>query len=130
MLAWLAIVGPTTRAQMAAMLWPDRGEEQARNSLRQRLFQLRRQLGMDLVVGATSMDLAAGVTHDLEDGSGLLADLTLPECPSLHAWLQVTRDRRARRERGLLIENLDALEARAIGTPRCHWPNRWWRLSR
>ena len=58
MLAWLAIVGPTTRAQMAAMLWPDRGEEQARNSLRQRLFQLRRQLGVDLIVGAVSMELA------------------------------------------------------------------------
>ncbi len=113
MLAWLVIVGPTTRAQMAAMLWSDRGDEQARNSLRQRLFQLRRQLGVDLVVGATSMNLAAGLTHDLEDGSGLLADLTLPECPSLHAWLQVTRDRRARRERGLLIESLDALEAKA-----------------
>ncbi len=111
MLTWLIIVGPTTRAQMAAMLWPDRGEDQARNSLRQRLFQLRRQVGADLVLGTTTLELASEVTHDLDVGSPLLGEMGLPECPSLHAWLQAMREKRARQQRTVLIERLDALEA-------------------
>ncbi len=111
MLTWLVLVGPTTRAQMAAMLWPDRGEEQARNSLRQRLFQLRRQVGTDLAVGAVTLELAPKVGHDLDSSEGLLADLTLPECQALNAWLQAMRDRRARQQRTTLIDKLDALEA-------------------
>jgi DNA-binding SARP family transcriptional activator/tetratricopeptide (TPR) repeat protein len=111
MLTWLITVGPTTRAQLAAMLWPERGDEQARNSLRQRLFQLRRQVGADLVVGTTTLELAADVGHDLDPESPLLGELGLPECPSLHAWLQGTRDKRARQHRATLIDKLDALEA-------------------
>src|SRR5262245_55198800 len=34
-----------TRAHLAGLLWGDRGEEQARNSLRQTLFEIRRALG-------------------------------------------------------------------------------------
>ncbi len=118
MLAWLTIVGPTTRAQMASMLWPDRGEDLARNSLRQRLFQLRRQVGADLVIGATTLELAPGVSHDidaqppqaLESGVTLLGKLTLPECPALQGWLEAMRDRRARQQRTVLIDQLDRLE--------------------
>ena len=34
LLAWLAIEGPTPRARLAALLWPDSSTESARNSLR------------------------------------------------------------------------------------------------
>jgi DNA-binding SARP family transcriptional activator len=36
-----------TRARLAGLLWGDRADEQARNSLRQTLFELRRELGPD-----------------------------------------------------------------------------------
>lgn len=46
LLCWLAAIGPAggSRAQAAALLWDDRGEADARNSLRQCLHQLRRSL--------------------------------------------------------------------------------------
>ena len=37
--AWLAIEGPTPRARLAALLWPEAEPGAARNALRQRLFQ-------------------------------------------------------------------------------------------
>jgi DNA-binding SARP family transcriptional activator/tetratricopeptide (TPR) repeat protein/energy-coupling factor transporter ATP-binding protein EcfA2 len=112
MLSWLAIVGPTTRAQMAAILWVGRGEEQGRNSLRQRLFQMRRSTGLDLVTSGLVMSLAPGVTHDLDEGPGLLGDATLAECPALDAWLTAMRQQRTRQHRTRLIEELDTLEQR------------------
>ena len=45
LLAWLALEGPTPRNRLAALLWPDSPAETARNALRQRLFQLKRQFG-------------------------------------------------------------------------------------
>jgi DNA-binding SARP family transcriptional activator len=42
LLAYLALAGPTPRAQMAALLWPDRGEARARGNLRQLLHRLGR----------------------------------------------------------------------------------------
>ena len=47
LLAWLALEGPTPRTRLAALLWPQSTPESAGNALRQRLFQLRRQLGVD-----------------------------------------------------------------------------------
>ena len=40
LLAWLVLEGPTPRARLADLLWPASGPEAARNTLRQRLFQL------------------------------------------------------------------------------------------
>src|SRR5689334_17800817 len=45
LLAWLALEGPTPRTRLAQLLWPDSEPEAARNALRQRLFQLRKQAG-------------------------------------------------------------------------------------
>jgi DNA-binding SARP family transcriptional activator/tetratricopeptide (TPR) repeat protein len=123
MVTWLILVGPTTRAQMAAMLWPDRSEDLARNSLRQRLFQLRRQIGAELVTGAITLELVGDVVHDIardiadeatpgaDADPSLLGEITLPECPALHAWLQSMRERRARQHRAALIDKLDRLES-------------------
>ena len=54
LLAWLALEGSTQRARLAALLWPDSEPETARNSLRQRLFQLKKQLGVTLVSGSST----------------------------------------------------------------------------
>src|SRR5689334_15129214 len=58
LLAWLALEGPTPRARMARLLWPDSEPEAARNALRQRLFHLKRLAGEALVTGSTTLSLA------------------------------------------------------------------------
>src|SRR6478609_1989528 len=67
LLAWLALEGPTPRTRLAALLWPDSDAEGARNSLRQRLHQLRKGVGADLIRGTATLTLAEGVSHDLHD---------------------------------------------------------------
>jgi len=101
LLAWLALEGPTSRARVAQLLWPDKDAEAARNSLRQRLFQLKRQLGTELVTGSSTLSLAAGVTHDLEEADGVLGE-TAGEtlAPGEFAqWLALQRERRSQRVR-------------------------------
>ena len=41
LLAYLAIEGPTPRARLASLLWPDVDDERARGNLRQRLLRLK-----------------------------------------------------------------------------------------
>ena len=72
--ALLALEGPTPRMRLAQLLWPDSEPEAARNALRQRLFQLRRQLGTELVSGSATLALAEGVSHDLHDSDSVLGD--------------------------------------------------------
>ena len=99
LLAWLALEGPTPRARIAALLWPASDVEAARNSLRQRLFKLRRQCGVDLAVGSVTLALADGVEHDLEDSDRVLGDEAPPVGGEFDAWLE--QQRRRRRERTL-----------------------------
>jgi len=110
LLAWLALEGPTPRDQLAALLWPASTEAQARTTLRQRLFQLKRLLGTDIAVGTRLLRLADGVQHDLAEATELLGTLTLPDAPEFDAWLSAQRERRQRQEReGLQAQSL-ALE--------------------
>ena len=66
LLAWLAIEGATARARLGALLFPDADEAGARNNLRQRLFQLKKKLGTDIVVGDGVLQLAADAAVDLD----------------------------------------------------------------
>lgn len=95
LLAWLAAEGPTPRAQLAALLWPDVAPEAARNALRQRLFQLKRQLGAEIVAGTATLALAEGVRHDLADAEHLLGTQNLALGVEFDDWL--ARQREARR---------------------------------
>ena len=104
LLAFLALEGPTSRARLAALLWPDRKEDTARNALRQRLFQLRRQIGADLVVGAAVLSLADAVTHDLDEGDSVLGDAEHAYSAEFSAWLEHQRQRRCDRLRHSLTE--------------------------
>src|SRR5262245_514995 len=58
LLAYLAIEGPTSRAALLDLLWPDAQREAARNHLRQRLHRLKRSVGIDLVEGMELLSLA------------------------------------------------------------------------
>ena len=104
LLAWLALEGPTPRMRLAQLLWPDSEPEAARNALRQRLFQLRKQLGTELVSGSTTLALAEGVTHDLHDSDSVLGDAAHAFGSELAAWLDQHRVRRRARLRQSLIE--------------------------
>ncbi|MES2101288.1 MAG: AAA family ATPase [Pseudomonadota bacterium] len=111
LLAWLALEGPTSRTRLAALIWPDSAPEEARNSLRQRLFQLKRQLGVALVSGQATLVLAVGVRHDLDDDAGqVLGDAAHDACPEFAAWLAQQRARRSERARVALAERSDAAE--------------------
>jgi DNA-binding SARP family transcriptional activator len=104
LLAWLAIEGPTARTRLAQLLWPDSEPEAARNTLRQRLFQLRRQFGDALLTGHATLALADGVTHDLLDADDVLADAAHDIGGEFGTWLVQQRERR----RGLVRQSLIA----------------------
>jgi hypothetical protein len=106
LLAWLALQGPTSRDRLCSLLWPASTEAQARTTLRQRLFQLKKAAGQDLAAGSPLLQLAQGVGHDLDEAVELLADLSLPDAPEFEAWLVALA-----RAQGL--QALPALEANA-----------------
>ena len=110
LLAWLAIEGPTARARVAALLWPDSDAEAARNALRQRLFQMKRQWGLDLATGATTLALAEGVQHDLAQADTVLGDSRLDDSEELAQWLQTERHQRSLRQAGRWAALADAAE--------------------
>ncbi len=112
LLAWLALEGPTPRARLAQLLWPDKDAEAARNSLRQRLFQLRKTLGVELVAGTATLTLADGVTHDLEDADAVLGETAGEDlAPGEFAqWLEQQRMRRRDRVWRSLVELADMAE--------------------
>jgi len=111
MLAWLAVEGPTSRERLAALLWPGSGAEAGRNAMRQRLFRLRKQLGVDAAVGSATLALAPGVVHDLQNSTGLLGDLRAPESPELDSWLDSRRAARRAHARQSEEAHIEALEA-------------------
>jgi DNA-binding SARP family transcriptional activator/tetratricopeptide (TPR) repeat protein len=122
LLAWLAIEGPTPRARLAALLWPDKDADVARNSLRQRLFKLRKSVGAGLVRDdVTMVALANGVQHDLADADDVLAELVLQVPGDFSDWLAQQRRRRRDRVRAALVELSDGAEhARAWETALSH----------
>ncbi len=104
LLAWLAIEGPATRARLAALLWPESTPDSARNSLRQRIFQLRKLAGKDVVVGSVSLSLANDATHDLHDADALLGNRPDEIGGEFGLWLAHQRERRRQRTRQALLE--------------------------
>jgi DNA-binding SARP family transcriptional activator/tetratricopeptide (TPR) repeat protein len=113
LLAWLAIEGPTSRTRLAQLLWPDSEPKTGRNSLRQRLFKLKRQTGVDLVVGTATLALAAGVSHDLHDADSVLGDSRDAIGAEFDAWLALQHTRRHERVGLALVELCDAAERAA-----------------
>jgi DNA-binding SARP family transcriptional activator len=110
LLALLAIDGPQPRLRLAGLLSPESSAQAARNTLRQRLFALRKQCGHEMVEGSNTLALAQDLGHDLLDAPTLLADLRLAECPEFDQWLQTERQRRFNCQRETLCAQMDALE--------------------
>ncbi len=116
LLALLAFDGPTSRSRAAALLWPDAEVDKARNSLRQRLFRLRRAAGADLVEPDEGLRLADRVQHNLgspaqqlaEDPNAAAGDLlgacTYEDCPELEDWVRVAREHWRAMRRDALAE--------------------------
>jgi len=111
LLALLAIEGPQPRLRLAALLWPHSDVQAARNTLRQRLFALRKQCGHELVVGSNTLALASDIAHDLLDAHSLLGELRLPECPEFDHWLLAERQRRLGHQREARAAQIDVFEA-------------------
>ncbi len=111
LLAWLALEGPTPRARLAQLLWPESEPESARNALRQRLFQLRRTAGADLVAGTHTLALAEGISHDLLDADTVLGETSHEFGAELRDWLAQQRERRQHRLCQSLTELADLAEA-------------------
>ncbi len=107
LLAWLALEGPTPRMRLAQLLWPESDSDAARNALRQRLFQLKRQFGAELVSGQATLSLAEGVTHDLAESDGVLGEGRHDFGTELLAWLMQQRERRRARLRQSLVDLCD-----------------------
>src|SRR4029450_9277032 len=105
LLALLAVDGSISRQRAAALLWPDAEPQKARNSLRQRLFRLRRAAGSDVIEEAAALTLAPGIDHDcavVADrlaldpafASGeLLGGFGYEDCSELDDWVRVARER-------------------------------------
>ena len=110
LLAWLCIEGPTPRARLASLLWPDSDAEAARNALRQRLFKLRRQLGLEVATGAVTLALADGVEHDLADAQTVLGDSPHEHSEDFAQWLQAQRLQRSQQQAGRWAAQADAAE--------------------
>jgi DNA-binding SARP family transcriptional activator len=137
LIAYLALTPghSESRARLAGLLWGDRGEEQARNSLRQALFEIRRALGPSgeraliveheqvaldpagLAVDALEVERLAGAdTLEALEAAGarlggdLLAGLAVKD-PAFELWLDGQRERL----RELSLRVLHALLVRQAG---------------
>ncbi|SMB78243.1 ATP-binding protein [Deinococcus hopiensis] len=103
LLSYLALEGPTPRARLAALLWPDTPMAVARNNLLHLLRRLRDACGEDLTGGGDPLRLMDGVqvdanalnappgARDLPDGT-LLDGVDLDACPDLAEWLFAQRE--------------------------------------
>jgi DNA-binding SARP family transcriptional activator len=109
LLAWLALEGPTSRARLASLLWPESSPDAARNTLRQRLFHLKKHCG-EVVSGSDALRLADGVRHDLGDAERILGNLRYPDAPAFEVWLRAQRERSAGVTRLALESKLRSLE--------------------
>ena len=113
LLAYLDHEGPTPRALLAGLLWPEAPNEGARSNLRQCIARLRR-LAPDLLVDAAGLLSIAPSTTVLPadpPGSVLLANLDYADCDELGRWLQARRDDdRVAQQSGLTTAIRDATQ--------------------
>lgn len=107
LMIWLALEGPTSRGRLASLLWPDSAPEAARTTLRQRLFQLKKILGREVVCGQTTLTLAADVTHDLDGSPYLLENARVNIGGEFGQWLAQHRERRAQGASRKLTDQID-----------------------
>jgi TolB-like protein len=121
LLAYLALPTgkPRSREEIMALLWSDRGDAQARASLRQVLTGLRKDLGeeakaaLNITDDAVSLDPDNVIVADNSAGEELLAGFHLHD-PAFEDWL---RDERLR------LEGTAAPYSQQVGPPRPDKPS-------
>lgn len=124
LMALLVLDGPQARQDVATLLWPAVPQSKAMTSLRQRLFRLRRAVGHALVTEDGALQLAEGVSHDLDPLASLdddavaspsefslLAGHHHPAGEPLSERLQALRERWQQARAAALESRADALEA-------------------
>ncbi|HEX7441320.1 MAG TPA: BTAD domain-containing putative transcriptional regulator [Caldimonas sp.] len=105
LLAVVALDGPIAADRVAALIWPAVEGRKADTNLRQRLFRLRRDSGMNLIANGALLQLAPGVQTDLpaalaqiaaDEDAGreqFLGDLDFEDLPELANWVRMARAR-------------------------------------
>ena len=86
LLALVAAAGAKgiSREQAVGVLWPDSPEDQARHSLSQCLYTLRREAGAEWVVAGAGLRLAPGVSSDVGEFGAALAAGQLARAAGLY----------------------------------------------
>ncbi len=109
LLIYLALNGqPQSREHLATLLWGDRFDDQARNSLRQALFALRKAIGENVVVGDDTLMLAEGAiavdkSPDLLPGFSTGAE-------GFDQWLEGQREKNTETEVASALSQAEALK--------------------
>jgi len=123
LLALVALDGPVPAAHATALLWPDADHRRADTNLRQRLFRLRRELGVNVVASGQWLQLAPGVQTDLaptlaliasDENAGsedLLGGLDFTGQAELAGWVEAARRRWRERRDAALAAAAAACEA-------------------
>jgi len=110
LLAMVAAAGKqgVSRDRVVGILWGETGDEQARHTLRQTLYNLRRAAGSELLSGATQLRLDPSLTSDIDElrsalaigdfetAAGLytgkfLEGFYLPGAPEFERWMEEER---------------------------------------
>jgi DNA-binding SARP family transcriptional activator/tetratricopeptide (TPR) repeat protein len=145
LLAYLARRGPRplSRAEAAALLWPERDGRRARQSLRQALLELRQLVGTGFIVEAETVQLAAGTVEldadrfEQELNSGQVEAAVarwvgdfLPGAEDvggeeLRGWLEAERERLRRRLGLAFAELVEAAHRRGAWGEGIEWGERW-----
>ncbi len=144
LLAYLARRGPrpVPRAELAALLWPDREETRARQSLRQAVLELKRLLGEGLTVDADRLLLNENaLTHDAAAFEQDLAAGRLPEAvdrwggdflagaedlggEQFRGWLEAEREGLRRRLQSALRRLVEGARQRGAWNEATAWAER------
>jgi DNA-binding SARP family transcriptional activator/tetratricopeptide (TPR) repeat protein len=142
LLAVVAAAGPKgiTREQVLGILWPEAPEEQARHSLSQGLYTLRREAGVEWVTTGPVLRLAPTVTSDVGEflaavaGGELsraaelhvgqfLEGFYLPGAPGFERWSEEERAR----FNGMALGAIERLAAEATAAGDSGTAIAWWR---
>ena len=114
MLALLAIEGPTARARVTALLWPDEPPHDVRGRLRQRIYALKRKLGVEAISGSSTLSISPALAWQGFGGepldAALLGDDDYADLPEFAEWLRAARQRLQALRRERLAGEASALE--------------------
>lgn len=110
LLAYLSLEGPTPRAKLARLLWPDAPDARARGNLRQRLAVLRQAAGADLLSDAGGvLSLVPSLRVEPAGSAGeLLARFEYDDCEDAARWLEAQRESQRSKQRAVMLAAIRA----------------------